>query len=802
MAFVGPEFVVNTTTENGQGFSNQAILSDNRAMVVWSSALESPDGESFEVRARFLDADGTPIGSDFVVNTTTNPDSNPPSVTALADGSAFVSWVWHTPGTDEFDIRGRVIHAGGTGGPDFIVNTTTANAQIGPAAATLADGHVLITWSSDESDGSGTDPYPLDVRGRILDSHGMPIGADFIVNADRAGDQLGATVTALPDGRALVIWTAISPDAGVSGVMGRFVNSDGTSSTADFHVLPDSGQSQNGASATVLADGRIFVTWTEQEAGSFLNDVHGRILNADGSVSVSDVIVNASNVAYANSPSVTALPDGRALVVWEATDFTPGSTNDIHGHIVNADGSISGPDFVVNSIKGPVDSLAHLITQPDGEVLATWTAFVPAPVNSDDIHGSILSFDTITDGTPGNDRLIGTADNDIIHGLAGNDDIQGSLGNDVLYGDAGNDLLHGDAGNDFLFGGDGDDRLWGNYGNDTFVGGKGADAFGGGAGIDTVRYETSPAAVHIDLTLNTASGGDANGDSFSSIETVIGSRFDDTLIGDGAANTLSGGSGRDILDGRDGNDTLDGGEGNDALTGGAGNDVLHGGAGNDQLWGNAGDDILAGGPGADVLAGGAGNDTADYSTSSAGVNVNLAAGTARGGDAEGDTLSSIENLIGSATIDLLTGNSGDNHISGGSGDDLIDDGGGGNDVLDGGTGNDTLTGGLGADILIGGAGAGNFVFKTIQDSLPNAADQIVDFSSTEADRIDLSAIDANSKLAGNQAFAYVGAAAFTHTAGELRFADHLLEGDVDGNGTADFAIQIHTTTLKASDFIL
>jgi hypothetical protein len=271
MAFAGPEFVVNTTTENGQAYSNQTVLSDGRVMVAWSSALESPDGESFEVRARFLDADGTPIGSDFVINTTPNPDSNLPSITALADGSAFVSWVWHTPGTDEFDIRGRVIHADGTGGPDFIVNTTTANAQVGPAAATLADGHVLITWSSDESDGSGTDPYPEDVRGRILDSHGTPIGPDFIVNADRADDQLGATVTALPDDRALVIWTAISPDVGVSGIMGRFVNSDGTSGAADFHVLPDSTQGQNGVSAAVLADGRIFVTWRKPAHSSTMS---------------------------------------------------------------------------------------------------------------------------------------------------------------------------------------------------------------------------------------------------------------------------------------------------------------------------------------------------------------------------------------------------------------------------------------------------------------------------------------------------------------------------------------------------
>ncbi len=64
---------------------------------------------------------------------------------------------------------------------------------------------------------------------------------------------------------------------------------------------------------------------------------------------------------------------------------------------------------------------------------------------------------------------------------------------------------------------------------------RATDAFAGASGIDTVRYETSSSGVHIDLTLGTGSGGDAAGDSFSSIETVIGSRFDDMLIGDGAA---------------------------------------------------------------------------------------------------------------------------------------------------------------------------------------------------------------------------------------------------------------------------
>jgi RTX calcium-binding nonapeptide repeat (4 copies) len=106
--------------------------------------------------------------------------------------------------------------------------------------------------------------------------------------------------------------------------------------------------------------------------------------------------------------------------------------------------------------------------------------------------------------------------------------------------------------------------------------------------------------------------------------------------------------------GVDGNDSLYGGNGNDTIRGWGGNDNLHGDAGNDSLDGGTGNDLLEGGTGADTLIGGDGNDTADYAVSSAAVTVSLASGKGFGGDAEGDTLQTIENLNGSAFNDILT----------------------------------------------------------------------------------------------------------------------------------------------------
>ena len=797
MAFLGTDFPINTTTDNEQVAPSHTVLSDGRIFVTWSSSLEG--GTDFEIRGRLLAADGTPIGSDFSINTTPTADQNWPTVTALADGRAFIAWVSFIPSIDEFEIRGRIIEADGTGGLDFVVNSTTANAQFSPVAATLADGHVLVTWTSDEGDMSGGGAW--DIRGRILDADGTPISPDFIVSSNVVGNQQAANVTALPDARALVTWTSYDPSLSVAAIFGRFVNSDGTTSTPDFRVLPISERDQAEASLAVLANGWILVTWAAREPG-FDNNIHGQILNTDGSVIVPDFILNSTLAGDQFSPSVTALPDGRALVVWESSNDT-GARN-LYGRIVGLDGFPHGTEFLVNSGIGLTESAPQLVTLADGRVVAVWTAYDPS-LNSSEIYGRMLSFNAMIDGTPGDDRIVGTSDNDVVHGGAGRDLLSGGPGNDALYGGIGNNSLMGEAGNDFLFGEDGDDRLWGGEGNDTFVGGRGADNFAGGAGIDTVRYETSSAGVHVDLAHNVTRGGDATGDLFSSIENLIGSRFGDTLIGDGAANSLASGGGRDIVDGSGGNDVLDGGEGSDELAGGLGDDVVHGGAGNDRIWGNVGNDTLTGGAGADILAGGAGTDTADYSASPGGVTVDLVQGTGSGGDAEGDTLSMIENVIGTDYNDDITGNNADNVLIGGTGDDRLF-GGYGSDQLEGGFGNDILIGADGGgDILSGGRGANTFVFVLPWDSEPGHEDQITDFGGpdvSEADLIDVSLIDANYNTPGDDTFIFIGTAAFTNTAGELRSAAHYLEGDINGDGTAEFRVHLNVASLAITDLLL
>lgn len=260
-----------------------------------------------------------------------------------------------------------------------------------------------------------------------------------------------------------------------------------------------------------------------------------------------------------------------------------------------------------------------------------------------------------------------------------------------------------------------------------------------------------------------------------------------------------GTNGRDVFNGsnRDervfglgGDDDLFGYGGDDELHGGAGRDLVVGDDGDDTLYGDGGSDLLAGERGDDAIDGGGGYDHATYFYANAGVSVSLIRGVADDDGYGGtDTLTSVEGVYGSKFADAIRGDDGANELFGNAGDD-------------------TLRGGAGQDLVVGNAGADRFVFVDgeVSDKVATA-DLIGDFSHAEGDTIDLNGIDANATVAGNQAFIFVGTAAFTGVAGELRYdvrnGETLLMGDVDGDKIADGYIRVDTSQpLVATDFVL
>jgi Ca2+-binding RTX toxin-like protein len=206
---------------------------------------------------------------------------------------------------------------------------------------------------------------------------------------------------------------------------------------------------------------------------------------------------------------------------------------------------------------------------------------------------------------------------------------------------------------------------------------------------------------------------------------VYGDGGDNWLDGTAAADTIYGYAGSDIIFAWGGDDLVDAGEHNDSVWGGSGNDTLKGGGGADGLYGGSDNDMLKGGGGADHLDGGTGFDTASYFGSPAGVVVSLIGDTAFGGDATGDELDNIENLIGSGYDDALLGDNLANELSGLDGNDSLK-GFGGGDQLWGGRGDDYLDGGAGADVMAGGEGNDLYIVDNMWDVVNEAGGEGLD----------------------------------------------------------------------------
>jgi Ca2+-binding RTX toxin-like protein len=429
--------------------------------------------------------------------------------------------------------------------------------------------------------------------------------------------------------------------------------------------------------------------------------------------------------------------------------------------------------------------------------------------------------------------LVGTSDIDGI-GNEHDNDILGNAGSNLLDGLGGDDVIFGYAGVDGLLGGSGDDILDGGTGADVMAGEAGNDLYGvdqaddvvleeAGAGLDGVLASVTyvlPAWVEGLRLSETA--GDIGGGGNDLANLIEGNDGINVLMGFGGNDTLRGGGGSDWLDGGTGSDDMEGGAGDDTYvldaigddilgeasaggydhvfsavfyffqagveeltligdgdSNGWGNNfanVMTGNRGENILDGKGGEDSLAGGGGDDLIWGGAGNDV-------------LAGGGAA------------DSLYAGGANDVLSGGGGGDRLVGNGGDDVLT-GGAGSDNLSGDGGDDALVGGKGEDYLSGGGGRDVFVFTSAADAGRGLTCDSVVFDRGR-DRIDLNAIDANEAKSGNQAFRYIGERDFDG-AGQLRCENGWVQADTDGDGRADFEINIayFYGTLKAGDFVL
>lgn len=593
------------------------------------------------------------------------------------------------------------------------------------------DGDELVGGDGDDAlDGGGSDDILDAGAGNDSISDGGSFGSDDTITAGDGNDSIstgfGADTTDGGPGDDSVTLLTTTDNRTVNGGLGTdtvtYVRNSGcTASCPGYHVsLDDSRNDGITSDDNVHSDVEnvtIAVSSSQGPADAVLaGDADPNVLRSTGQGD-DTMTGGGGNDTLEGGPGADELHGGTGSDTLRGGD----GADELNGDDSNdtLDGG-SGGD-VMNGGTGLSD-----LADYSGRTLSVSVTFNGAANDGEAGESDNLSRDVEqVNGGSGNDTFVGG----IAFGLfnfAADNVFRGGGGNDTLNGADGNDQLFGVSGNDMLLGGAGVDILGGDQGDDTLDGGIGLDVIDGGDGLgDTADYSTRSAAVAVNLGV---AGGDGqvgeNDDVTGTIENVKGGSGSDTLTGHAGANRLEGGVGNDVLNGLAGNDAFDGGPGADVMNGGDGTDTadyssrsatitvdLLGTAGDGEAGENdrVGADVEAvkGGSGNDVFPAGPAADGPDRFTGGAGADtidysartnaVKVHKGFGQDGEAgEGDTVD--------LDIENVKGGPGDDELGGTSGPDVIL-GGAGDDLMSGGSGDDRLDGGPGGDTMSGGDGS-------------------------------------------------------------------------------------------------
>jgi hypothetical protein len=281
---VGGQFQVNTYTTGTQVDPDVAIDGAGNFVVTWaSSGSAGTDASSLGVQARLYDASAAPLGPEFQVNSYTTDIQHAPAVATDAAGNFVVVWTSRAgDGTDTFveSIQAQRFDAAGTPlGSQFQVNTYTTNHQDGPDVVSDPAGNFVALWSS--AGGSGTDPVSRSVQGQRYDASGAPVGGEFQVNTYTTGGQYVGGVATDGAGNFLVVWSSngsAESDADGFSAQGQRYDASWTPVGGQFQVNTYTTGHQEIPVAAIDAAGSAVVAWVSN--GSATADVDLRSIQA------------------------------------------------------------------------------------------------------------------------------------------------------------------------------------------------------------------------------------------------------------------------------------------------------------------------------------------------------------------------------------------------------------------------------------------------------------------------------------------------------------------------------------------
>ncbi|SDH82091.1 Ig-like domain-containing protein [Pseudomonas panipatensis] len=326
---LGREFLVNPTTDGNQGWGGSnvdmtalldaTVMADGNVYVTWQSDKADSDGWGIESTVIDIDAG---YYSEFRINSTTSGDQKNAVTVALPNGGAVVVWESANGDSSGTCVMAQMYDAKGMPlGSEFVVNSTTTNNQGMPAVEVLKDGSFVITWTSNAG---GNDAvmqqrysYSYDASQHI--NGAVRVGGEQMVNNNDLGDQRHSSVTALDNGGYLVSWKSL--EGGKWNIYAREYDKTGSAVSGD-QLVSNTNYSLDirGASTTTLTDGKVVFAYGRDMGGSYGGEAYFRIYDPATKSFGAEIVANQTSANSQASPSVSRLTNGNFVVTWDSND--------------------------------------------------------------------------------------------------------------------------------------------------------------------------------------------------------------------------------------------------------------------------------------------------------------------------------------------------------------------------------------------------------------------------------------------------------------------------------------------------
>jgi hypothetical protein len=366
---LGTEFQINTFTTGpftSQSTTSRRVLGGDATgtfVAAWSSYDQ--DGSGHGMFGQRYTSTGSPLGTEFPINTFTTGFQLQPSVTSTAAGNFIVVWESGGQDGDGFGIFGQRYASSGTAlGTEFQVNTVTTSDQSGADIAVDAAGNFVVVWAN---------PFQDFASGQRFDSAGSPQGTQFQVNTVHTGffENSPPAVAASRAGNFVVVWTADDD------VFGKRYDSGGIPLGTEFQVNTYTTGYQYRHAAAADALGNVVVVWaSDQDGGSGTvgtRGIFGQRYNSVGNPLGTEFRVNTYTTSIQTFPAVAAAPGGDFLVTWTSTG-QDGDGNGTFGQYFNSLGIPNGTEFQISTFTTGDEEYGGVAASADGTFMVAWTS--------------------------------------------------------------------------------------------------------------------------------------------------------------------------------------------------------------------------------------------------------------------------------------------------------------------------------------------------------------------------------------------------------------------------------------------